>query len=340
MLLKMKYLFELSKEHKTLPKSEIFTTLKSEGLDYEIIETDENALVIKTNSDKKKIKDVVARLSYTFCISEFFFSCKPALLDILEKSKDISLENKGSIAIKYKNRSENIDSRDIIKTLAEIFVKDRPVDLNDPELEIRCLITDNKLYVGLKIAEIKRSEFEKRKVQNRPFFSPISLHPRLARALVNLSSVKENDNLLDPFCGTGGILIEAGLMKINIIASDIEEKMIKGCKKTLDYYKIDNYKLFCSDIEDINKKNLKKVDSIVTDLPYGKSTTTKGEDIKELYKRSFRAMRDILKNNGRAVVGLSNKELINLAKEFFSIIEIHQIRVHRSLIRYFVVFEK
>ena len=119
-------------------------------------------------------------------------------------------------------------------------------------------------------------------MQHRPFFSPISLHPKLARALVNLSSIKKGETLLDPFCGTGGIIIEAGLIGAKILGSDIEKKMIEGCKKTLEFYRIKEYELFCSDIGDIHKFVKNSVDAVVTDLPYGKSTTTKGEELSHL----------------------------------------------------------
>jgi len=144
--------------------------------------------------------------------------------------------------------------------------------------------------------------------------------------------------MLDPFCGTGGMLIEAGLIGAKIVGSDIENKMIEGCKKTLDFYKIKNYKLFCSDIGSI-KKHVKKVDAVVTDLPYGKSTTTKGEEIKQLYERAFENISEVLEKNSRAVVGLSNKDMISLGEKYFSLVDKHEFRVHRSLTRYFAVYQ-
>ena len=112
-----------------------------------------------------------------------------------------------------------------------------------------------------------------------------------------------------------------------------------GAKKTLDFYNIKNYKIFCSDIGDINK-HVGKVDAIVTDLPYGKSTTTKGEKMDQLYERAFRNMSKILKKGGKAVVGLSNEGLISLGQKHFSLIEKHDFKAHRSLTRYFVIFQK
>lgn len=335
----MKYLFELSKEHKTFPIAEIKSCLQAEQINYKILESNEDVFIIDADSKDEKLKNMVNRLSFTFYINQFLYSCQPSIDQIKKQASKDSLEYRGSVAIKYKNRSKNVNSQSIVKALADVYIKNRVVNLENPDIEIRGLITDSKLYVGLKLAEINRTQFEERKVQNRPFFSPISLHPKIARALVNLSSIKKNDIILDPFCGTGGILLEAGLIGAKVIGSDVEKKMIDGCKKTLVFYNIKNYKLFRSDIGDIHKF-VDKIDAIVTDLPYGKSTTTKGEKMEILYERAFRNMSKLLNRGSKAIIGLSNEDFIYLGKKYFSLINIHNFRVHKSLIRYFVVYEK
>jgi tRNA (guanine10-N2)-dimethyltransferase len=334
----MKYLFELSKEHNTIPTSEIISCLQSEDIKFKILETNDDILIIETISNINKIKKISERLSFSYFVDNYLFSCKPDLEYIKSANITNKIEIKGSIAIRCKNRSTTINSQSIIRILADVYTKDRTVDLNNPDIEIRAILTDKIVYVGTKIIEINRSQYEKRKVQFRPYFSPISLHPKIARMMVNLSSIKKNEVLLDPFCGTGGILIEAGLMGVNIIGSDIEKKMIEGCKKNLDFYEIKNYKLFCNDIGEIGK-NINKVDAVVTDLPYGKSTTTKGEEMKNLYKRAFENISDLLKKDGKAVIGLSNNDFIRLGEKYFKIVQKHKFRAHRSLTRYFVVYK-
>ena len=335
----MKYLFELSKEHKTLSKAEILTCLNAENINYQILVSNEDILLIESNSKIRKINQLTTRLSFTFFIDEFMFSSGHSIKDVKESASKNLLSKPVSVAINYKNRSDNIDSQPIVKALAEIYTKNRKVILENPEIEIRVMITDSKLYVGSKISGIDRGQFEERKVQHRPFFSPISLHPKVARALVNLTSIKRDEVILDPFCGTGGILLEAGLMGIKVIGSDIEEKMIGGCKKTLDFYNIKNNKLLCSDIGGI-QNYIDKVDAIATDLPYGKSTTTKGEKMEKLYERAFESMSKLLKKDGKAVIGLSNKDLIHLGQKYFNLEEKYDFKIHRSLTRYFVVYRK
>jgi tRNA (guanine10-N2)-dimethyltransferase len=333
----MQYLFELSKEHPTIPFSEVFSCLKAEKIKYETKKLNSDLLIIETVNNIDKIRRIANRLSFTFCINQFLFSCPNDEIEINAEKKPIKKE--GSIAVRCRNRSQNIDSEKIIKDLATVYTKNRQVILRDPDVEIRALITDNEVNVGIKKYVINRTQYEQRKVQFRPFFSPISLHPKIARALVNISQIRKNETLLDPFCGTGGILLEAGVIGAKIVGSDIENKMIVGCKKTLDHYKIKNYELECCDIGKI-KNLVKKVDSIVTDLPYGKSTTTKGENMKPLYDRAFKNMAKTLKKHGIAVIGLSNKNLVSLGEQYFTHIETYEIIAHRSLIRYFAVFEK
>ena len=71
---------------------------------------------------------------------------------------------------------------------------------------------------------------------DRPFFQPVSLEPRLARLMISLGHRRfrtyDGD---DPFCGTGGIAIEAMLAGLNVLASDLDPKMVKGTEENLQW---------------------------------------------------------------------------------------------------------
>lgn len=338
--MKTRYLFELSKDYKNLSIEEVKKVLSSEGFNYKIDEQSKNFLIVNTKKiSDNDLKNLSRRLSQVFVIDKFLFSSPTNIVDLANNAKKNTIGEKGTIAVKYRNRSTEIDSQSIVNVLANVYTKNREVNLTNPDIGIRALITDKRIFVGIKKTEINRSIFEKRKVQDRPFFSPVTLHPKLARALVNISGVKKNEVLLDPFCGTGGFLIEAGLMGFKIVGSDVEEKMIKGCRKTLNFYGIKNYDLFICDIGQIDK-HLKDVDRIVTDLPYGKAATTKGEDRFLLYKRAFQKFYRVLKPGGVAVVGVPDKKIVDIGKKYLDFQKMFTFRVHKSLTRYFLVFKK
>lgn len=333
----MNIIFELSKEYKHLAIDEIISCLKSFNINYKIIEFNQELLIISIKNNFKKIEEISKRLALTYNIGLLLFISSNSAKELINKSLNVKIDIPGSIAVSYRNRALDVDSQKIIRTIASIITKNRIVDLSNPDVEIRCLITKNRTYVSINKFKIDRKQFEKRKVQHRPFFSPISLHPKLSRVIINLSGIKKKELLLDPFCGTGGILIEAGILGFNIIGNDIDKKLVDGCKINLDFYNILNYKLYNLDIGKIIEK-IEKVDVIVTDFPYGKSTTTKGEKIISLYNRAFLTISKLLKGDKKAIIGLSNKDMIELGKNYLFLEKTYEIRVHNSLTRYFNIF--
>ena len=334
----MKLMFELSKEQEKLPGAEVLATLKAENIRYMIVDSNKDVLVVEIESNDSIIKRFSERLAFTFIIDEFLFSCPATLNDIVRCAEKHPLMNAGSIAIRCRNRSSLIQSQKLIDCIGDIYTKNRLVNLTHPEIELRAVVTDDIAYIGIKKATLDTSHFQKRRGHFRPFLLPITLHPKIARSLVNLSAIKKHETLLDPFCGTGGILLEAGLLGIHIIGSDIEEKMIDGCRKNLEFYHLNNFTLFCADIADVSKR-VCSVDAVVTDFPYARATTTKGEQLTQLYNRAFMNISQILKKNRRAVIGLSNEEILSVGKNYLTMLEKYPIISHRNLTRYFIVYE-
>ncbi len=60
------------------------------------------------------------------------------------------------------------------------------------------------------------------------------LPPKLAQILINLANPNYNETIIDPFCGTGTINIEAAIMGYQTIGSDIDEKIIIDAKNNFD----------------------------------------------------------------------------------------------------------
>jgi len=334
----MKLMFELSKEHATLPGAEVLATLKAEHMKATFISSTEDLLIVDTTPNDEEIRRLSERLAYSFMIDELLFSCPASLDEIVKCAQEHPLRQAGSIAIRCKNRSLDIASQQLIDALGSIYTKQRVVNLTNPEIELRAVVTGDTAYIGIKKADLDTSHFHKRRGHFRPFLLPITLHPKIARALVNLTQVKKQQTLLDPFCGTGGILLEAGLLGVRIIGSDIEKKMIDGSQKNLEFYHLNGYQLFCTDIGDI-QRYVSSVDAIATDFPYARATTTKGEQLVQLYNRAFKTISQILKKNRYAVVGLSSKEICAIGEQYLSVRDTYPVKSHRSLTRYFVVYK-
>ncbi|MFB6294876.1 MAG: TRM11 family methyltransferase [Candidatus Nanohaloarchaea archaeon] len=150
------------------------------------------------------------------------------------------------------------------------------------------------------------------------------MHPRLARALVNLSEVERGGTVLDPFCGTGGILLEAGLIGCDVYGSDIQAEMVEGAAENLETYGVD------ADIReaafsDVDAEFDQQFDAVVTDLPYGKASKTE-DDPTDAFVEQAPDLAD-------RVVSVSDQAEIGDLEPSF------ELYVHRSMTRYVYVVD-
>jgi tRNA (guanine10-N2)-dimethyltransferase len=77
------------------------------------------------------------------------------------------------------------------------------------------------------------------------------LPPKLAQTMINLASGGKTDarKLLDPFCGTGVVLQEAALMKMNAYGTDLEPRMIQYSRENLDWLRRTHHAHFDEELE-------------------------------------------------------------------------------------------
>lgn len=306
----MKQIFLLSGDYVDLAKEEILSLfdVKNFGLVGKLF-------LVELKNNSYLIKKLSKRLALTKSVRKLLFECR--ISDVEKSMKGFNWDSvyKGSFCLRIHNLNNNSgknngkNSKTTIKNNKKIratsesksagseplgvfseknlakyiwrSVKKPRVNLENPKTGIELFFYGDKAYCGLLVFENKE-DFESRKSHLRPFPSPSSLHPKLARALVNITGIKENEILLDPFCGAGGFLIEAGLMGIKTIGYDIYKITAEGCKKNLDYYKIKGCKIKSRNALEIDDK----FDCVVTDLPYGLNSNVLLRHEKGLWKQS------------------------------------------------------
>lgn len=329
-------IFEPSGEHESLPAAEIIACLVAENAKFTVVEQGKGILIIKAK--ELNIEDMKERLALTHHINRHLISCEVSKIFNLDTNFEIGYGSFAARAKRIQRSHMDINLKDVEKIVAKQVKGENKVDLTDPDIEMRVVISE-RCHIGIKLADIDRNSFEKRKVQFRPYFSPVSLHPRLARALVNLSRVKRGQSLLDPFCGTGGILIESALIGAKTIGSDIDNRMVSGSRKNLNTFNIKEVTLFRADVSEVAGR-IEKVDAIATDPPYGRSATTNREEISSLYGRAFDSFSKILRDGGYVSIVLPDEESIKIGENYMNLEESHTLRVHRSLTRNFCVFKK
>jgi tRNA G10 N-methylase Trm11 len=88
-------------------------------------------------------------------------------------------------------------------------------------------------YLGLTSYVTDSAPLKQRGVMKPVPHSEISMSPRLAKVLVNISGVRAGQTLLDPFCGSGTILAEGLLKSLRCVGVDSRKHMIDEARQNL-----------------------------------------------------------------------------------------------------------
>jgi tRNA (guanine10-N2)-dimethyltransferase len=206
------------------------------------------------------------------------------------------------------------------------------ISFKDPDFVILAYHAD-KWYITMQIFNRNNREKNKRRAPLRPFFSPISMDPQYASFLVNFGYFPQGSKLMDPFCGGGGILLEAGLRGYEVFGIDILNEMVFGCRMNLKYFGVKSYQVERQDF--LKFQCNRKFDGIITDFPYGRNSHISIEK-ENFYKEASRKMSDILESNSRACIVTDDLKNLDYFKVDFNIDKILMKRVHKSLTRNYV----
>ncbi|MFH1589100.1 MAG: methyltransferase domain-containing protein [archaeon] len=260
------YIYFLNKQNLDLSVAEVLALAKTKV--YTLVG---NCLLLAELVDYK-------RLAYTKRVYELLFETAEEHLIEAVHTYDFNRVFKESFRLRLVN-GKDFD----VEALANIIWQNLKIpvtNMRDAKTKIDIIFCE-KVFCCLLVGE-QDDRFEDRKAHLRPYNHPTSLHPRLARCLVNLVHSEE---ILDPFCGSGGLLIEAGLIGLKTFGYDIDDIMLKRAEANLKFFEVKNFKVEKHDALRIEKK----FEAIVTDLPYGKNS--KVDDLQktfsEFLKNSF-----------------------------------------------------
>lgn len=148
------------------------------------------------------------------------------------------------------------------------------------------------------------------------------LPPKLARMMINLTGVDPiSSTILDPFCGSGTVLMEATLMGFKkIIGSDVSEKAVADSKINTDWLykqkflspitKNSDIELFVSKAEKLDEKIQQPVNVIVAETYLGPPRRNNERaqmekmisELMMMYKTSLQSLATILKPGGIMVI--------------------------------------
>jgi len=341
--------FLLSGEHETLPFGELKALFEIFNINSENLKLIKNYAIFESELNVEAIQNIVKRGGYVNEGHLILFECpfdennlesSLKTLYALSELSNYPLKETESFAVRVHklDREKVAKSMEIEKKLGSIIKAKTcaAVNLKNPEKTVKIVISDNTAHVSVVIEKRDVEYFQNNRPHLRAYFHPGCIMPKLARCMVNLSRVTEEGIVLDPFCGTGGFLIEAGLIGCKLIGSDIDEQMVNGAILNLKTYDLDKNVISikrenAKHVSDyLSELKIEKIDAIITDPPYGISTSKKGDMI-EIFEEIVK----VLKDGDYLVFAAPNKMELDL-----ELTEFYEMRVHKSLTRYIHVYKK
>lgn len=283
------------------------------------------------------LTDRVSDLAFTHRVSELVGRCVPAVADARALLTAANIDRTGTVAVRAIDvrGSTGIDTQRIERELGQVLV-DRgfAVDLDEPDNELRALFSGETCALGWLTLETTR-DFSTRKPGDRPFFQPGSMDPMLARGLATIAGARPGVTVLDPMCGTGGILIEAGMVGASVVGVDAQRKMVEGSRENLTTYLSGDWDVVLGDAASLPIAD-GAVDTVVFDTPYGRQSKITGE----LDQLVFDALSEARRVAPRCVV-VGDRPWAQPAHDAGWQTEASfDRRVHRSLTRYIVVLTR
>jgi tRNA G10 N-methylase Trm11 len=308
-------------------------------------------LIIQNNLAKLEVNrrieadKLINLLGGTVKISEVLgFYKKNQIMDVLVKDlKNHSTGSSVNFGISY---LQNPDSNDIDQLVKQLKVK-----LSKLKISSRYLLPKNKQE--LSSAQVKKASlieyyliWDKGQViisktlsvqsfsyfayrdYSRPFIDPHAgmLPPKVARIMLNLAFPKpptEFSRVIDPFCGTGTIAMEAMVLGINTENFDHDIDKCRGTKKNLEWLaKIirasSSWNVSQADATHLDESITLPADAIVTE-PYLGPTNLAGKNLEniikgldKLYLGCLKNWRKIIKLGARIVMVLPQYNLNKL----------------------------
>jgi tRNA (guanine10-N2)-dimethyltransferase len=211
------------------------------------------------------------------------------------------------------------------------------VALDGPDVELTVVRGGREDYLAITSPRLMKQNWVVRRPRARAFFHPSAIFPKFSRSLVNLSRVSSGESFLDPFCGTGSLLLEAAEIGARPIGVDLHLKMVVGAIRNQRKYAQEWLGVIRGDSR---RAPISRVDAIATDVPYGRVSTTSGSSPGEILESLINEASVLLSSGRRLIVMHPDSLDASAARSEFVIEEQIRVPVHKKLTRVVTVLRR
>jgi len=336
--------FILSGEHQSLPAAEVRAILEAESIEPQS-QTEDYRLLTLT-APPRALKFVSERsLMYDWC-GRVLGECAADQREIEKLVRAQPLDDIAKGANDFAVRCEriggvtrSINRVNLEREVGSLVKETAPrlkVKLTEPDLTFVCVLHESKFLFGLSGFKKPSGLMAPRRPRKRPVFHPSTMPPKIARCMVNLARARPDTTFADPFCGVGGILIEAAVIGCRVVGIDASTRMLRAARRNLNHFNLDGVGYVHADARDAP---LRGVSTMATDPPYGRGSSTMGVKMTTLIQDFLNRAGGMLEKRGHLCISApAEVDVESYAQDGgFDVKEQHLVRVHRSLTRRFTV---
>lgn len=227
----------------------------------------------------------------------------PSLVGVVSKENKSYLITKGSFRVRFsqENQFAKVDKQ-VSRKAEETVLRNTKLQLDrlSPSTEIWYAIRrEGFAYCGQLIS---KREFTEKNLNKG------ELRPEIAYLIGCFSELKNEDVVLEPFCGYGSIPVQLAkkFRFSKLFVSDIDEEKIKMVSEKKQLKDKENISVSVCDAFELNHISDKSVDVVISDPPWGFFEDI--GDVNVFYQKMFASFKRVLKSDGKMIILSARKE--------------------------------
>ena len=226
----------------------------------------------------------------------------PSLIGAVCSGKNYFLINKGSFRVRFQNENQFTKVDKSLTRRAEEYV------LQNSKLKIDRLSPTNEVWYSIRREGfafcgelISKREFTEKNLNQG------ELRPEIAYLICCFAGIRNEDIILEPFCGYGSIPVQLAkkfrFEKLYVSDLDSEKASQTAARKQLS---APNIECCTADATILSHIEDKSISLVITDPPWGYYEEM--TDIEAFYKKMFFSFNRVLADGGRVVILSARKE--------------------------------
>mmetsp|Transcript_23002 Transcript_23002/g.46540 ORF Transcript_23002/g.46540 Transcript_23002/m.46540 type:complete len:735 (+) Transcript_23002:83-2287(+) len=227
--------------------------------------------------------------------------------------------------------------REVGGAMSEYYHHIKP-KMSNFDINIRVDVIASKVLIG---TQINVDDLSKDRHFLR-FRNAVTIKTNLAYSMIRCANIKNGDLVVDPFCGSGTILLEAldyYQKKIKCVGMDVSRRSANGARENAiaEGFGEDVCQFHCCDARNF-RKHLEEgsVSAIVTNMPWGIMTGNKNvSDLQSMYEVFLRTAWYILKDRARIVMlvlrGLQLTRIVRKLSGRYRLLSVNVVRTTNNL---------